>query len=71
MAALFGPTQTERRVLSSVAGGYSVADIAQALGVGEATIRTHLVRLFDKTGVHRQAELVALFHSFTCPVRPA
>jgi DNA-binding CsgD family transcriptional regulator len=32
-------------------------------------VRTHLLRIFDKTGVHRQPELVALTASFAIPLR--
>ena len=34
--------------------------MALALGVGPATIRTHLQNLFRKLAVHSRAELVAL-----------
>lgn len=69
MGALFGLTPTERRVLSRLAAGDAVTEIARRFGVGEATIRTHLMQLFDKTDTHRQAELVALFTSFSLPIR--
>jgi DNA-binding CsgD family transcriptional regulator len=34
--------------------------VAERLGISFATARTHLSRIFEKTGVHRQAELVRL-----------
>jgi DNA-binding CsgD family transcriptional regulator len=37
-----------------------VPDVAQILGLSEATVKTHLHHLFDKTGTTRQAELVRL-----------
>ncbi len=70
VASLFGLTPSERRVLSRIAGGETVREAAESLAIGEATVRTHLLRIFDKTGVHRQPELVALVASFAVPVRP-
>ncbi len=70
VASLFGLTPSERRVLSRIAGGETVREAAENLAIGEATVRTHLLRIFDKTGVHRQPELVALVASFAVPVRP-
>lgn len=70
LGALFGLTPTERRVLTRLAGGDTVAQIARALGLNEATVRTHLGQLFEKTDTHRQAELVALFASLSLPLRP-
>ncbi|OJY71102.1 MAG: hypothetical protein BGP16_10895 [Sphingobium sp. 66-54] len=69
VGALFGLTRTERRIFSRVAAGGTVAEIARDLAVSDATVRTHLGQLFEKTGTHRQAELVALFNSFRLPVR--
>lgn len=39
-----------------------------ALGIAVTTVRTHLLRLFEKTGTHRQVDLVALLASFTLPL---
>ena len=39
-----------------------------ALGVAVSTVRTHLLRLFEKTGTHRQADLAALLASFSLPI---
>ncbi|GAO40867.1 hypothetical protein SCH01S_52_00500 [Sphingomonas changbaiensis NBRC 104936] len=68
VADLFDLTPAEARVLDHAAAGKSMAATAQALGISKATARTHLLRVFDKTGVHRQAELVALVLSFDLPV---
>jgi DNA-binding CsgD family transcriptional regulator len=69
VAKLFGLTPAERRVLAHIAAGSTPRETASRLGVGEATVRTHLLRIFDKTGVHRQPELVALMASFAIPLR--
>lgn len=51
--------QESRIVLHLVDGG-SVATCAEALGVAESTVRTHLKSVFAKTGVRRQADLRGL-----------
>lgn len=68
IARLFGLTAAEAKVLERIAAGFTNAEIAQALGVGVSTVRTHLLHLFEKTGARRQAELVALVASFDLPV---
>lgn len=48
-----------------VCGG--VPETAAALGISAATVRTHLLRLYTKTGIRRQAELVKLAAGFASP----
>jgi DNA-binding CsgD family transcriptional regulator len=43
-----------------ISQGQTTADAATALGIGKSTARWHLLRVFEKTGCKRQAELVAL-----------
>jgi predicted ArsR family transcriptional regulator len=45
-----------------------VPETARALGVTEATVKTHLHRLFGKTGAVRQADLVKLVAGFSNPL---
>jgi DNA-binding CsgD family transcriptional regulator len=71
LAALFNLTPAESRVFELIAAGRTSAETATALGVGVSTIKTHLLRLFDKVGVRRQADLVALAASFALPVDSA
>ena len=61
-------TPTELRVLLANVQVGSVADTADALGIGEATVKTHLHRVFNKTGVSRQADLVKLVAGFANPL---
>jgi DNA-binding CsgD family transcriptional regulator len=68
LAALFDLTPTETRVLELIGAGRTNAETAAALGVALSTVRTHLLRLFEKTGTRRQADLVALLASFALPV---
>lgn len=44
-------TAREREVLSLVARGLSNAEIGRELFIGEATVKTHLIRIFQKLGV--------------------
>jgi DNA-binding CsgD family transcriptional regulator len=50
----------ETRIVLHLVDGGSVATCAEALGVAESTVRTHLKSVFAKTGVRRQAELRTL-----------
>lgn len=44
-------TAREVEVLALVARGTTNADIGRALHIGEATVKTHLLRAFTKLGV--------------------
>ena len=68
IAKTFRLTPTELRVLVAIVQVGGVAETAEALGVGEATVKTHLHRLFGKTGTSRQADLVKLVASFASPL---
>lgn len=57
---LFGFTRTEGVVAAALGRGASLEDIAAGMGIGLATVRTHLKRILAKTGTHRQAEAAAL-----------
>ncbi len=59
----FGLTPAETRVGMLLAEGESVHAIAQQQGVSVTTVRSHLKSLFQKTGIHRQAELVRVLVS--------
>ncbi len=47
----------ESRVARLAAEGYTVLNIASQLAITEATVRTHLHRVYVKLGVHGRAEL--------------
>jgi DNA-binding CsgD family transcriptional regulator len=57
---LFGLTRVEARLAARLANGQSVEEIANEFSVSLNTARTHLKSIFNKTGVRRQSELVAL-----------
>jgi DNA-binding CsgD family transcriptional regulator len=66
---LFKLTPAELRVFLSIVEVGGVPDVARSMGVAETTIKTHLARIFAKTGTKRQADLVRLMAAFTPPIR--
>jgi len=58
-------TPTELRVLLAIVDIGGVPEVAAALGVAVTTVKTHLSRLFAKTGTGRQADLVKLVAGFS------
>jgi DNA-binding CsgD family transcriptional regulator len=56
----YGLTAAEAEVALHVVRGEGLAAIGDQLSVSLTTVRKHLQHVFDKTGTHRQAELVRL-----------
>jgi DNA-binding CsgD family transcriptional regulator/PAS domain-containing protein len=69
MAKLYGLTPSELRVLAAVSEFGGVAAVAEVVGSSEATVKTHLQRLFAKTGTNRQTDLVKLVATHASPLR--
>jgi DNA-binding NarL/FixJ family response regulator len=59
-AALADLTPRELEVLVLIARGSSNADIARELVVSNATVKTHVARVFSKLDVHDRAQAVVL-----------
>lgn len=59
----YGLTAAEAAFAMDIAKGDGKRAAAERRGISYATARTHLQRIFEKTGVHRQAELVRLLIS--------
>jgi DNA-binding CsgD family transcriptional regulator len=68
LARTFELTPTELRVLLSIVEVGGVPETAEALGIAETTVKTHLHRVFSKTGTNRQADLVKLAAGFSNPL---
>jgi DNA-binding CsgD family transcriptional regulator len=65
IAEAYGLTMTELRVLFAIVDIGGVPEVAETLGIAASTVKTHLGRVFDKTGVARQADLVKLVAGFS------
>ena len=53
-------TPTEAKLARLLSNGYRLDQAADAMGIRYQTARTHLKRVFSKTGIDRQSELVRL-----------
>lgn len=60
VARLFDLTEAEARLALALSEGYRIEDAAESLGITLNSARTYLKRVFSKTEVTRQAELVRL-----------
>jgi DNA-binding CsgD family transcriptional regulator len=70
IAKAYKLTPSELRVLLGIVEVGGVPENAAALGLGEAIVRTHLLRLYAKTNTRRQAELVKLVAGFSRSLIP-
>ncbi len=68
LATLFGLTKAETRVFLQIAAGRTSLEAAGALGIAPSTVKTHLLRLYGKTGARRQADLVRLAAALAPPI---
>ena len=68
IASTFKLTPAELRVVMMVIQLAGVPEIAPALGVSAATVKTHLQRIFSKTNTSRQADLVKLVAGYMSPL---
>ena len=64
----FKLTPTELRVLLAIVEVGGIPEVATAFGIADTTVRTHVNRLFEKTGATRQADLVKLVAGYTTPL---
>jgi len=67
VAAAFDLTPAETRLLASLFAGRTLAETAATLRIARTTAKTHLERIFLKTGVTRQAELMRLWTGLISP----
>jgi DNA-binding CsgD family transcriptional regulator len=68
IAKTYNLTPSELRVLLAIVEVGGAPEVAEALGVAESTVKTHLKRLYRKTGASRQADLVKLVAGFSRPL---
>jgi DNA-binding CsgD family transcriptional regulator len=67
LAAAYGLTIAETKVLASLFAGRTLAETATTLGITSPTAKTHLEHIFLKTGVTRQADLMRLWTGLIAP----
>ena len=60
---VFGLSPGQMSLAARIASGESLTDAAKTLGISVNTARTHLKRIYDKTGVNAQTALVRLLLS--------
>ena len=68
IGSAFKLTPTELRVLLAIVEVGGVPEVATAFGIADTTVRTHVTRLFEKTGTSRQADLVKLVAGYATPL---
>ena len=68
IAKFYKLTPTEQRVLFAIVEIGGVPEVAEAMGISASTVKTHLRRLFAKTGTDRQADLVKLVAGYANPL---
>jgi DNA-binding CsgD family transcriptional regulator len=68
IAKTYRLTPTELRVLLAIVEVGGVPEVSTVLGIAETTIKTHLRRVFVKTGSERQADLVKIVAGFGSPL---
>jgi DNA-binding CsgD family transcriptional regulator len=57
---LYGLTPTETDLAIELMQGGRLTAAAETLGIATSTAKSHLKRIFEKTGAHRQADLVRI-----------
>ncbi len=65
LRALHGLTAAEAAVAVLLARGEGLSAVVETLRIGHSTARTHLSRIFAKTGTSRQAELARLVEAMS------
>lgn len=67
LQGLFDLTPAEARVARAIVEGKTLAEFAEAASLSQQTLRSQLKAVMSKTGVSRQAELVALLAGRALP----
>lgn len=61
-------TPSERRVARGIVVGKTIAEIAADADWSVATVRSYLKQVLSKMGLHRQSELINLYHYWRLPI---
>jgi DNA-binding CsgD family transcriptional regulator len=68
IAGQFRLTPAELRVLFAVIEVGGAPEVAEVLGITQATVKSHLHHIFEKTETSRQVDLVKLVAGFANPL---
>jgi DNA-binding CsgD family transcriptional regulator len=68
LSALSGLTSREARIALMIADGRAPIDAATELGISINTVRTHIAKIFEKTGVKSQQGLVKFISTLSLPL---
>jgi DNA-binding CsgD family transcriptional regulator len=68
LAKAFALTPVETRVVAQLTEGYTVQEAAARLKLKVETVRTYLKQVFQKTGTHRQVDLIQLMKCGALPL---
>lgn len=68
LGLLYDLTPAEVRVFELVVNGRTNKEISHELGIAPSTLKTHLLRVFEKTGRHTRSDLVRLAREVSLPV---
>lgn len=69
LAALYGLTDAECQLALALAAGHTLKAVAARRAVKLSTVRTQLLSVLDKMGLHRQADLTRVLAQLSCPVQ--
>lgn len=69
-ATVYALSPAQRKLAGLVAEGLTLSEIGERMEISANTARTHLQRIFEKTGVRSQAALVRVLLSAIAPVGP-
>ncbi len=64
---IYGLTVAQAQLAQLLVQGHDIARAAEKLGVSSNTVRTHLQRMFDRTGTRSQSALVGILLSAEAP----
>ena len=67
-AIIFGLSASQKTIAAHVIAGRSMEAAAALMGIKESSTRTHLDRVYEKTGVHTQGALIRVLLSVAAPI---
>lgn len=68
MFDIYSLTPSERNVAQGIIFGQTVTEIAEDTGLSVATVRSYVKQVLSKMGLHRQSELIQLYHAAKLPI---